>query len=103
MSVLCICGCGQRAVHLHHCVTRQELRKHGGDADDERNLVPVAFACHGAHHGRSRPLPVHVLPSSVFDFAAEVMGPGAAYEYIARTYDGTDLRLERLLGEDNAA
>lgn len=119
----CICGCGQRAANNHHCVYVAELRrvwKSTGEAyqrrvrsaghpltevyanlgvllDDPRNLVPVAFDCHRAHHGSSRRLSLHVLPDSVFAFAAEVLGAGPGYEYLRRHYDGRDLRLERMI------
>jgi hypothetical protein len=63
--------------------------------------VPVSFACHGAHHGRSRPLRLAVLPDAVFDFARELMGP-AAFDYLGRHYAGRDPRLDALL-EDGAA
>jgi hypothetical protein len=93
----CVCGCGQRSAALHHVVYRQHLRQHGGDDKDARNLVPVAFSCHGAHHNRSRPLRLHMLPDAVFEFAVELMGAGRAYEYLRRVYDGSDMRLEFLL------
>jgi hypothetical protein len=94
--VRCVCGCRGRAVHRHHAVYEQEVRRHGGDVRDPRNLVPVTFACHGAHHGRSRPLPLRVLPDAVFEFAAELMGP-AAYDYLGRYYSGRDPRHDALL------
>jgi len=92
----CVCGCGQRAVHQHHVVTRQEIRHHGGDPKDERNLVPVAFDCHGAHHSGAKRLLLSSLPDSVFEFAGELMG-GAAADYLARYYRGDDPRLATLL------
>lgn len=64
---------------------------------DRRNLVPLGPRCHAAHHNRSRPLPLHRLPDSVFEFAAEVLGPGPAFEYLRRRYAGGDRRLEALL------
>jgi hypothetical protein len=102
----CVCGCGRRAVQLHHAVYVQEIRWRAAAAKgrkfqkwraDMRNLLPIAHECHGAHHARSRPLPVHVLPDGVFEFASELMGAGAAYEYISRRYRGGDPRLEALL------
>lgn len=97
---LCICGCGQRAVHLHHVVYQQHIPLAQRDA--AANLVPIAFHCHGAHHGRSRPLCLHLLPDEAYSFAAKVLGRGKAYEYLNRRYAGSDIRLERLL-EDVAA
>lgn len=64
---------------------------------DGRNLVLIAHDCHGAHHSRARPLPLRVLPDSVFEFAAELMGAEAAFEYLRRRYTGKDPRLEALL------
>lgn len=97
MKARCVCGCGRRAVHRHHVVYEQEVRRVGGSVRDARNLVPVAHDCHGAHHARARPLPVHVLPDSAFDFATELMGAPAAFEYLSRRYSGRDPRLEALL------
>lgn len=93
----CCCGCGRRAVNLHHAIYAQHVVREGGDVDDPRNLVPVAWACHGAHHGRSRQLALRMLPDSVFAFARDVLGAGVAYEYLRRRYAGDDPRLHRLL------
>lgn len=93
----CFCGCGNRAVHRHHVVYVQELRRAGGSPRDRRNLVLVAHDCHGGHHNRSHPYALRVLPDSVFEFAAEVLGPGPAFEYLKRRYSGDDVRLDALL------
>lgn len=113
----CVCGCGgTRRLQLHHAVYQQEIRKRllelhrakgvAGPPDlvvetawlrDPRNLVPVNVTCHAGHHSRRRPLPLHVLPSSVFEFAVELLGEGAAFEYLRRRYDGGDPRLDALL------
>lgn len=93
----CICGCGQRALpYPHHVIYQQEIVRRGGDVDDPRNLVPIAFSCHGNHHGRSRPFELGALPDSVYEFAFELMGP-AAFDYLRRRYSGEDARLEALL------
>lgn len=109
----CVCGCGQPGVHRHHVVTAQEIRKAlgyrasrrkkarsdgAGLLRDARNLVPMAFVCHGEHHSRMRPLPLEVLPDSVFEFAAEVLGRGRAFNYLRRHYNGGDARLDALVG-----
>lgn len=98
----CVCGCGRRGVQKHHVVYVQELRRAGPDRFevlrvDPRNLVPVAPGCHAAHHARSVAFPVRVLPDSVFEFAAELLGGPAAFEYLSRRYRGGDPRLEALL------
>jgi hypothetical protein len=84
-------------VHRHHVVYAQECRRAGASLSDERNLLPLAFECHGAHHARQRPLPLHRLPDSVFEFAAEALGAPAAFEYLARRYAGGDPRHDALL------
>ena len=91
----CIDGCGQRAVHNHHCVYRQELRKHGGSLKDARNLVPMALDCHFSHHAGSRRLLLSMLPDSAFEYAGELLGEYAPL-WLARYYRGDDPRLEAL-------
>lgn len=92
----CIC-CPGKAQHLHHAVYAQEVRREHGSLTDPRNLVPVRMRCHAAHHDRSRPFELSMLPDSVFDFAAELLGAGPAYEYLSRRYRGGDDRLDALL------
>lgn len=93
----CFCGCEQRSVHRHHVVTRQAMRSKNARLDDPRNLVDVDFRCHWAHHNRSRPYALAMLPDSVFEFARETLGAGPAYEYLRRYYAGDDARLDALL------
>lgn len=112
---LCFCGCKRPAVARHHCIYEQELRNvvaagrsskaalPAADrallaelVSDPRNLAPVAFDCHGAHHLRAQPYSLSVLPDSVFEFAAEVLGP-RAHGYLRRRYAGRDERLDDLL------
>lgn len=97
MTARCITGCGARAVQRHHVLYRQLLRREGGDPDDDRNLVDVCLACHGGQHGRANAIRLAVLPDSVFEFAAELLGAPAAYEYLARFYAGDDPRLDALI------
>jgi hypothetical protein len=99
MRSRCVCGCRKRGVHRHHVVYEQHVVRAGGKLKDARNLVWLAFDCHLAHHGRSRVLPLGVLPDSVFVFASELLGAGAAFEYLRRRYAGEDARLDALLGE----
>lgn len=115
MRPRCICGCDERVAAQHHVVYKQELKRvasERGDGrrpggwpggswktlvNDPRNLVHVAFDCHGAHHLRAKPYRLVMLPDSVFEFAAEVLGPGKAFNYLRRRYDGKDERLDALL------
>lgn len=87
-------GCIKRAVDLHHVVYQQHLRE--GDPGDRRNMMALCRDCHFGHHGM-RKLPLTSLPSSAFEFAVELLGAGAAYEYLKRRYTGADPRLEALL------
>ncbi len=99
----CACGCGRKkGLHRHHVVYQQRLRQ--VDAErfdtlraDPRNIVLLAFRCHGQHHARREVLPLRVLPDSVYEFAAEVLGYGPAFEYLRRHYAGDDPRLDALL------
>lgn len=112
--MLCFCGCGERAVQKHHVIYRQELQRvasERGDGrlpggwgkgrwgelvKDPRNLIPVAHQCHGNHHAASCRYRLVILPDSVFEFAAEVLGAGRALNYLRRRYDGEDQRLDAL-------
>jgi hypothetical protein len=102
MKPACVCACGNPVVHSHHVTYRQTIVA-ARPADlkaaiaDERNLVPVAFRCHANHHARSRPYALSMLPDSVFEFAAELLGPGKAYNRLRRVYVGEDARLDALL------
>jgi hypothetical protein len=110
-----VCGCKQPAANRHHCVYEAELRRivaagrPSRDAlpadqralllaltTDPRNLIAVAFQCHGAHHLGACRYRLGVLPDSVFEFAAEVLGP-RAHGYLRRRYAGADDRLDQLL------
>jgi len=82
----------------HHAVYRQRIREVGGDVQDARNCVVVCGSCHAYHHAQSRPLPLAALGDLVFEFASELLGPGAAYNYLRRRYVGEDPRLDALLG-----
>lgn len=108
----CACGCGQRAANRHHIVYQQTLRDVARSAGrrgfrrrdvevslttDRRNLMWLAFDCHMAHHGRSKVLPLVLLPDEAFEFARETLGAGVAYETLRRAYRGTDVRLDALL------
>ena len=105
----CFCGCGKRAQVLHHAITQQEIRRNARGRDvrallgDQRNLVAVTDRCHGNHHSRARPYRLGMLPDSVFEFAAEVLGAGKAYNWLRRHYNGEDPRLDALLGDERRA
>lgn len=92
----CICGCGQFATVEHHAILEQIVRREHGDVKDPRNLVPIANGCHAAHHARRRKIDLEKLPDSVYEFAAELLGPGKAFNALRRAYAGDDPRLEAL-------
>lgn len=96
MTALACIHCGQDAVQLHHVITKQIVRREGGDINDPRNLVPICYRDHCDHHARTRPLELAELPESVYEFAAELLGPGKAFNALRRAYAGDDPRLEAL-------
>lgn len=79
------CLCGSPAVHAHHVVYEQHVRRRGGDVADERNLIGLCYDCHRRHHNRVAVLPLSVLPGEAVDFAHELMGD-AATDYFRRYY-----------------
>lgn len=107
-GVKCVTGCGRKAIHRHHCVYAQHLRARAGRDralfrkwfKDERGLVPVCHRCHASHHNAVDRIPLTVLPDSVFEFAAEVLGGPAAWEYLTRRYDvNSDSRIDALISD----
>ena len=89
-------GCAKRAAAGHHVVYEQHLKRHGGRIFDPANCLPLCFACHQAHHSRSRVLPVSVLDDGHVAFAYDLMGE-AALDYLRRYYrDDRPGRLEGL-------
>lgn len=108
MPERCFCGCGGRAGVMHHCLYRQELRRLAKEQDvpfsrlasDRRGLVAASRRCHDNHHARIRPYELSMLPDSVYEFAAEVMGDGPAYVYLSRRYRGGDDRLDLLVSNE---
>lgn len=89
--------CGRRAVHAHHVVYEQHVRNEGGSVRDPRNLVWLCVSCHFGHHARSTPILLSELTDDAYDFAAELLGPTAAYVYLQRRYAGGDARHEDLV------
>ena len=102
----CFCGCGEYATEWHHAIYVQELRRiHNHRQNrvpwldllmDTRNLLPVARLCHGRHHSGRERYELRMLPDSVYEFAAEVLG-ARAHAYLNRRYAGLDPRLDALL------
>lgn len=68
------CVCGKRAVHLHHLVPKQVLRRElrHDRLTDPRNLLPLCFDCHFNHESWAKRLTFDQLPRSVFEFAREL-------------------------------
>lgn len=101
----CFCGCGRRAVHRHHVLYEQWLRREAGRdktlakrlVADNRNLVDAAFDCHGAHHNASVRYELRALPDSVFEFVVAELPVGPAHGFLERRYAGRDSRLDALV------
>lgn len=82
----------------HHAVYRQHLGRVNGDLWDVRNRLVLHDSCHRAHHaGGPGRLPLASLTGGNIEFAAELFGSAAAYEYLRRHYRGHDARVEALL------
>jgi hypothetical protein len=66
--------CPGRAVHQHHIIPRQVLKREGyrGRMDDPRNLMDLCFDCHMSHENWSRRLTKAQLPAEAFAFAREL-------------------------------
>jgi len=96
--------CGEAAVHEHHVVTRQVLRREAQTTGrnytelvaDPTNRIPLCLSCHAAHHNRTRPIPAKALPDEAIQFAKNLMGAGRAYNFFTRHYLGIDPRVEAL-------
>lgn len=84
---------------LHHVVYQQHVRQFDGDLDDWRNLMPVDDLAHERHHKRTEPFSLSRLPNCAFEYAAELLGPERAFNYLRRRYSGDDPRLDALLEE----
>jgi 5-methylcytosine-specific restriction endonuclease McrA len=86
----CCQVCGSRtALVAHHVVTRNHVEREGGDAWDTRNAIPLCSGpsgCHAAHHNRTRPIPLSVVPAETLEFANELLGAGPAGAYFERYY-----------------
>lgn len=90
------CGLAER-LQIHHVVYEQEIRRRGGDRHDPRVALTLCLACHTRHHRRTEgSIELTLLPASAYEYAEELMGAGAAYEYLRRRYIGEDERLDRL-------
>lgn len=93
--------CARHRSHLtnHHVIYVQRLRTLKADAWDPRNRMTICNDAHMAHHKRSSVILAAALPDSAYAFAREVMGAGAAHEYLSRRYAGDDPRLDSLDAE----
>jgi hypothetical protein len=66
--------CPARAVHQHHLIPKQVLRREGRSdrLTDPRVLMPLCFDCHFSHESWSRRIWRDQLPASVWEFAREL-------------------------------
>lgn len=94
-------NCGERAVHQHHLLFRQELRRRRVDAGATESVAPMCWTCHGLVHEGGRKVSLSVFPDAVIGFAVDVLGPYAV-DYLDRRYADarTDPRLAGLTNEE---
>lgn len=66
--------CPAKAVHRHHILARQFLKREGHKArmDDPRNMLDLCMDCHFNHENWSRRLTREQLPHGCFAFAREL-------------------------------
>lgn len=93
-----VCGAAG-FVQAGHVIREQTVKREHGDRWDTRNRlwVGVACRCHERHTLAVERIPLEKLPDVAFDFAAELLGPGKAYNALRREYAGDDPRLDALL------
>lgn len=91
----CACGCGRWASEdPHHVLREQMIKREVAPARrdearwDPRNALPLAAECHSRHHDGD-PLPVSIVPASVFDFARDYGLEGPLLERELKRYQPT--------------
>lgn len=90
--------CGRRGyVERHHVIRGQVVRREHGDRYDPRNRLVLCPRCHPDGAQGAGRLPIAAVPDAAFEFAADLLGPGKAYNELRRWYEGEDPRLEALL------
>ena len=69
--------CNRPAVHHHHLIPKQVLRREGrrDRLSDPRGLMPLCFECHFNHESWARRITRDELPASVWAFARELGEP----------------------------
>lgn len=82
----------------HHVIESQEVGRRGGDRYEPRNALRLSYLAHNQHTSAMRSVRLTELRDENVDYAFELMGP-AAYPYLIRMYDGTDVRVERAIAE----
>jgi hypothetical protein len=90
----------------HHVVQVKHIKEYTEEPHilyDPRNALRLCndlsgSNCHGNHHGGGdKRVPLSALRDENFEYAAELLGAGVAYEYLRRGYRGEDPRLQALL------
>jgi hypothetical protein len=90
-----VCG-GRSNLKCHHVVLAQVVLRAGGNTQDPTNSLTVCLVCHADHHG-IHPIELYRLRDVNYEFAADLLGLGAAHQYFARRYAGRDQRHDQLL------
>jgi hypothetical protein len=83
--------CGVRGTLVrHHVVREQDVRKAEGDPWELRNSILIGAGyscrCHRRHHDHFRRISLSLVPAEAIAFARELLGAGAAEDYLARHY-----------------
>lgn len=90
--VCALCGNGG-AWHSHHGVFKKLLKQRGLPLYDTRNAIRLCPNCNLGLENRSVRFPLAKLTDQCIEYAFEVLG-AYAYDWLKRTYDGDDDRVE---------
>lgn len=55
-----VCGT-THPLHLHHIISRQQLRRVDGNVSDPRNALTLCDRCHAQHHAKMPGIPLSVV------------------------------------------
>lgn len=88
---------------VHHGIAKQTCRREGAPLYSPDNALRLCAkaprACHERHTSHQERLPMGCLRDENIAFAAKHLEPGPAYVYFQRHYQGSDPRVDALLGQ----
>lgn len=85
---------GSKGWEAHHVVEKRWLKANFKFLWDTRNALRLSPSVHGQHTNRMAVIPLSCLTDENIKYTFEVMGY-SAHDYLTRTYDGQDERVEQ--------